>query len=394
MSFLEEMSRLTGRKLEEMTIEFVDFTEVVNRQYNNRLEGEDLEKRSETLFRQRCRSELKSDEASGVVPIRMYVTGISDAQDKIQWQRNKIVDLYKLNPENAIIEGKVNEYRSNLDGITKRSYDKKEQKIVETHMEELPKNAESVGSSVFVAPRDTQKTGFGGKENTNYGEELPRHKYSSYVFGFSEIENSDDVRWTKVMLRGDNALNHNLVINHVFTFKVINLTDKKSNEYNFIDTQKAFSAEDVDWELFDLEEVIQQKFVSSRKVELGNVENYYKTVENLKELNKFSDWNAAILVEADVSGIYPGQDGISDRLYVDDDTLRWNDSNDIQSNMNVWVSKHNHIDFGEYSRLLMTCYPSRGRPPKDSPDGTPGKVQLNAYGLYAFPKWKIDAKTE
>jgi len=388
MSFLEEMSKLTSRKIEEITNEFSEFMEIVNRQYNNRLEGEDLVTRSESLYRQKCRSEIKSDEASGVVSITMFVTGIQDTQDKIQWQRNKTVDLYKLNPEDALSKGKVNEYRSDMEGIKKRSFDIKENKIVETIVEKLSENAEPVGSGVFVAPRDMQTTGFGGKANTNFGAELPRHKYTTYLHGFAEVENSDDMRWAKVMLRGDNALKHSIEVNHIYSFKVINLTGKGSDEYNFIDTPKAFVAEEVEWELFNLEEVIQQAFLKPRIVDLGEVENYYKNVGHAKDVNKFTDWNSAILVEADVSGIYPGQDGISDRLYVDDDTLKWNDNNDVQSNMNVWLSKHNVIDFGEYSRILMTCYPSRGRPPRDSPSGTQGKVQLNAYGVYAFLKYK------
>ena len=129
-------------------------------------------------------------------------------------------------------------------------------------------------------------------------------------------------------------------------------------------------------------------FVQDRIVELGDCEEYLKTVEAKKDAKKFKDWNAAILVEADVSKIFLSEkEGYSDRMYVDDDSLRWGDDG-VEGNVNVWVSKVNEIDFGEYSRLLMTCYPSRGRPPRDSPDGTKGRLQLNAYGLYAFKKYK------
>lgn len=386
--FVNEMSGLTGKSIEDLTVEFSDFMEIVNRQYSGRLEGDELTLRSEKLFKQKCRAEIKSDEASGSVPITMYVMGISDTQDKIQWQRNKVIDIYKLNPNKAIMEGRINEYRITDNGIMKRSFDRAEQKVVETMVESVSPNAEVSDDNISVAPVDTQKTGFGGKENKTLGQELPLHKYSCYVYGFAEIDGSDDIRWTKFMLRGNNALNHGLKVNKIYSFKVLNMTNKDSEEYNFIDTPKELSYNECEWDLFDLENILSQNFIKNRIVELGNIETYLKNVEQLKESRKFSDWNASILVEADVTSIYPGKDGKSDRLYVDDDSLRWDNNDGVQSNVNVWVSRNNIIDFGEYSRILMTCFPSRGRPPQDSPDGTKGKVQLNAYGIYAFLKYK------
>jgi len=385
--FVNEMSGLTGKSIEDLTIEFSNFMDIVNRQYSGRLEGDELTLRSEQLFKQKCRAEIKSDEASGAVPITMYVSGISDTQDKIQWQRNKIVDIYKLNPNKAIMEGRINEYRITDNGIMKRSFDRAEQKVVETMVEAVSPNAEVADENILIAPVDTQKIGFGGKENKTLWQEMPLHKYSCYVYGFAEIDGSDDMRWTKYMLRGNNAIDHGLEINKIYSFKAINMTDKDSEEYNFIDTDK-FTYDECNWDLFNLEEVIKQNFIESRIVELGNVDAYLKNVEQLRESRKFSDWNVAILVEADVAGIYPGKDGNSDRLYVDDDSLRWGDNDNVQGNINSWVSKSNVIDFGEYSRVLLTCFPSRGKPPKDSPDGTQGKTQLNVYGIYAFLKYK------
>ena len=75
-------------------------------------------------------------------------------------------------------------------------------------------------------------------------------------------------------------------------------------------------------------------------------------------------------------------------MYIDDDSLRWGEDDDVFGSINVWISRANEIDFGEYSRVLLTCYPSRGRPPKDAPDGTKGRMQLNAFGVYAFLKYK------
>ena len=388
MSFVEEMAELTGKKIEDLTIEFSNFMEIVDRQYSGRLDGDELTERAESLFKQKCRAEIKSDEASGSVSVTMYVSGISDTQDKIQWQRSKTIDIYKLNPNKAVMEGRVNEYRITENGVMKRSFDQAEQKVIETMVDSASPNSEEVDDFILVAPRDNQTKGFGGKNNNNFGQELPLHKYSCYVYGFAEIDGSDDTRWTKFMLREDNSLNHKLEVNKIYSFKVINMTNKESNEYNFIDTQKPFSANEVEWNLFNLEEIITQNFMKSRIVELGEVENYFKNIEVLKDSRKFTDWNGAILVEADVSEIFLGKNGISDRLYVDDDSLRWGETDDIVSNFTVWISKHNVFDFGPYSRILMTCFPSRGKPFKDSPDGTIGKVQLNAYGLYAFAKYK------
>ena len=396
-NFIEKMVGLTNKSAEDIMAEFADFTEIVNGQFGGRLEGEELITRSETLFRQKYRSMIKSDEASGSVKITIHVTGVSDVQDKIKWNRNKALDIYKINPNKAIMEGRANEYRITDSGVMKRSFDQATQDVVEEMIKQASPNAEEVEELVFAAPIDAKKKGFGGKENKDYGQELPLHKYSCYVYGVAEIDGSDDVRWTKFMLRGDNSLNHGLSVNQSYEFSVIDMSKKDDEEYNFIDTDEVQNVI-VDWNPFDgefMEEVITMNFIQDRVIELGDVDEYLRNVEAKKESKKFSDWNAAILVEADVSKIFLSEKaGYSDRMYVDDDSLRWGDDDGVEGSINVWVSQVNEIDFGEYSRLLMTCYPSRGKPPNDAPDGTKGRMQLNGYGLYAFAKYKTRFETE
>lgn len=396
--FLNKMSELTDKSVEELTSEFADFTEIVNSQFEGRLEGEELVTKSESLFRQKCRSNINSNESSGAITIKMFVSGISDTQDKLKWQRNKALDIYKINPNKAIMEGRANEYRVTDSGVMKRSFDQATQEVVEEMVKEASPNAEEVEELILVAPVDSQKTGFGGKVNNNFGQELPLHKYSCYVHGFSEIEGSDDFRWTKFMLRGNNSVDHGLDVNKAYEFKVINMSDKDSDEYNFIDTDE-LHAISIEWNPFDgefLEEVIETNLTPEiRKVELGDVDDYLKNIESKKESRKFKDWNAAILVEADVSKIFIADKvGYSDRMYIDDDSLRWGEDDNVFGNINVWISRVNKIDFGEYSRVLLTCYPSRGRPPKDAPDGTKGRMQLNAFGVYAFQKYKTRFEME
>ena len=397
-NFISNMSELTGKTIEELTSEFSDFSEIVNNQFGGRLEGEELVTKSESLFRQKCRSQIKSDESDGSVLTKMYVFGISDTLDKLTWQRGKAIDIYNINPNKAIMEGRVNEYRVTDSGVMKRSFDQASQEVVEKMIKDISPNAEEVEELILVAPVDSQKTGFGGKKNDKFGQELPLHKYSCYVHGFSEIEGSDDFRWTKFMLRGNNSVDHGLCVNDTYEFKVINMSDKDSDEYNFIDTDE-LHAVSIDWNPFDgefVEEVIETNLTPEvRKIELGDVEDYLKNVEYKKESRKFKDWNGAILVEVDISKIFiADKEGYSDRMYVDDDSLRWGDDDNVFGNINVWVSRANEIDFGEYSRVLLTCYPSRGRPPKDSPDGTKGRMQLNAYGIYAFLKYKTRFELE
>ena len=59
-----------------------------------------------------------------------------------------------------------------------------------------------------------------------------------------------------------------------------------------------------------MEEVISMNFIQDRVIELGDVDEYLRNVEAKKESKKFSDWNAAILVEADVSKIFLSEKAI------------------------------------------------------------------------------------
>ena len=394
--FVDKMSALTGKSVENLTAEFSDFLEVVNRQFEGRLEGDELASKAESLFRQKCRSVIKTNESSGAVPVMMFVSGISDTQDKMRWQRSKAIDVYKLNPNKAIMEGRVNEYTITDKGVMKRSFDQAEQEVVETMIKERSPNSEEADVLVFVAPVDNQPTGFGGKPNKNFGQELPLNKFSCYVHGVAEIEGSDDVRWTKFMLRGKNANEYKIEVNKSYKLGVINMTDKGSEEYNFIDTDDLV-AEEIEWNPFEgefMEEVIEMPFIQDRVYALGDMDEVLRTMEADKDAGTFKDWNGAFLVEADVSRIFiSDKPNVSDRMFVDDDSLRWGED-EVEGNINVWISSPNKIDFGEYSRLLITCSPSRNRPPRDAPEGTKGSLQLNAHGLFAFAKYKTRFEQE
>ena len=398
--FLNNLAKKLGKTYEEMKAEFDAFVPEVGIEYEGRLEGEELIERAETVFRNKYRDKLHSAESSPSIPITIYISGISDTQDKLWWQRNEIRKLYEQNPNKFVLEGKVNEYKVFEDGIVKRSYNRIAKVLEEINVPEVSVNAEKFDENTFIAPVDTQETGFGGKPNENVGTELPAHKYRRYVYGFAQPDAVDDMRFCKIMLRDDNTQKPTPVINKSYTTRVLDMTDKDSEEYNFLDSPTQTNFVETDWNPFAptpfLEAVIKQDFIKDRVIPLGLVEDFLNKFEVAKANRTNKRWNDAIIVTADIVKIYVnleldanGQKKVSDRIMADDDSLRWDfDSDKTQANINTWLSRANAIDYGENTRGIITCWPSRGKAPKDAPDGMKGPMQLNGYGVCPYEKFK------
>ena len=408
--FLVDLSSKVGKSTDELTNEFVDYRDSIEQKYNGRLTGEKLDQRAQALFRQKYRAELVAIESSPAKPFNFFIMGISDIKDGVSYNRKEAVELYEANPNKYVMEGRINEYTEVDDGILKRYHDHFDKTDPESDEYELVKevivnkvsdNAEEFGeeSGLWIAPVDVNEFGFGSKANKGYGLEYPRNKYSRYVYGVAEPQAGGDAKWARFMLRGDTATQDMPAVNNAYVVRALNFTKKDDVDYNLMNMPKQAVFVETDWNPFGealfIESMLELGFMVDKTVLLGEVENFLIDVEAKKKARTYGLHNQAILVEVDVMELYPNLDpekDWSDKMVVDDESLRADfDIEKIQSNITTWVSKANTIDFGTDSRVLLTCFPTRGRKAEGE---EVGPMRLNAFGVYAFEDLKTDFDIE
>ena len=410
--YITNLSSMVDKTTEEMTLEFEAYKTELSEKYKGRLTGDKLEQRTQALFSQKYRAERVSQESNGTKPFNFRIMGISDTKDKLSYPRKEAVELYEANPNKYVMEGYVVEYTEVDDGFLKRYYDyfDKSDKtspdyeiVKEVTIEKVPETAVAYGedTGVWLGPVDRNEFSFGDKVNPNYGIEYPKDKLSRYAFGIAEPQDgSDGAKWAKLMLRGANTKQDMPEINKSYVVRALSFTKNKEEEYNLIDTQKKALFVEVDWNPFApepfMESVLTAEFVQKKTVLLGEVEAFLKKTEAQREARTFKKWNDAILVEVDIMDIVPGdldpEKDWSDKIIVDDPSLRADfDLEKIQSNVTCWGSRANKIDFGRDSRVILTCYPSRGRKAEGEEKGP---LRLNVYGTYALEELKTDFDLE
>lgn len=419
--FLVDLSSKVGKSTDELANEFADYRDSIEQKYNGRLTGEKLDQRAQALFRQKYRAELVAIESSPAKPFNFFVMGISDIKDGVSYNRKEAVELYEANPNKYVMEGRINEYTEVDDGILKRyhshfhttdtgakDYDSKKdpaseeyEPIIEEIVAKVSDNAEEFGeeSGLWIAPVDVNEFGFGSKANKGYGLEYPRNKYSRYVYGVAEPQSGGDAKWARYMLRGDTATQTMPAINNAYVVRALNFTKKDDIDYNLMNMPKQAVFVETDWNPFGeasfVESILELDFMADKTIVLGEVENFLIDVEAKKKARTYGLHNQAILVEVDVMELYPNLDpekDWSDKMVVDDESLRADfDIEKIQSNITTWVSKANTIDFGTDSRVLLTCFPIRGRKAEGE---EVGPMRLNAFGVYAFEDLKTDFDME
>lgn len=399
--FLTDLSSKMGKSVDELSAEFEEYKQSISDKYKGRLTGDKLDQRAQGLFRQKYRAELVSIENSPAKPFNFFVMGISDIKDGVSYNRKDARELYEANPNKYVMEGRVNEYTEVDEGILKRFYSRVDDELKEEIVDAVSPNAEEFGeeSGLWIAPVDVNEFGFGAKANKGYGLEYPRHKYSRYAWGIAEPQAGGDVKWARMMLRANNATQDMPAINKPYVVRALNFTKKEDTEYTLMDMPKQAAFVEVDWNPFApesfVESVLELDFIKNKTMLLGEVEDFLIGVERAKSEGNFKKYNDAILVEVDVMELYPNLDpekDWSDKMIVDDESLRADfDIDKIQSNITTWVSKANTIDFGTDSRVLLTCYPSRGRKAEGE---TVGPLRLNTHGIYAFEDMKTDFDIE
>ena len=408
--FLVDLSSKVGKSTDELETEFIEYKDSIEQKYNGRLTGDKLDQRAQALFRQKYRAELVAIENSPAKPFNFFIMGISDIKDGVSYNRKESVELYEANPNKYVMEGRVNEYTEVDDGILKRYHDHFDKTDPESDEYELVKevivdkvsdNAEEFGeeSGLWIAPVDIKEFGFGSKANKGYGLEYLRHKYSRYVYGVAEPQAGGDAKWARFMLRGDTATQDMPAINKAYVVRALNFTKKDDVDYNLMNMPKQAVFVETDWNPFGeasfIESMLELDFMAGKTVVLGKVENFLIDVESKKKARTYGLHNQAILVEVDVMELYPNLDpekDWSDKMVVDDESLRADfDIEKIQSNITTWVSKANTIDFGTDSRVLLTCFPTRGRKAEGE---EVGPMRLNAFGVYAFEDLKTDFDIE
>lgn len=397
--FIEIASKV-GKTVEDLQVEFDKYKVQTSDKYKGRLTGDTLDARVQSLFKQKYRAELVAMDNSPAKPYQIMIFGISDIKDKLYFPRKEAIELYKANPNKYVMEGLINEYTEVDDGILKRFKSYVDGELKEEMVKKVSATAVEYGeegSGIWLAPVDINQFGFGDKANPGYGLEYPLHKYSRYVYGVAEPQDGGDVKWTKIMLRGDTATQDMPIINNSYMVRVLNFSKDTDEEYNLMNMPKQAAFVPIKWnpfgdELF-IESVLELEFMQKKSMLLGEVEDFLNKTEQAKTNKTYTKWNDAIIVEADIMEMYPNLDPAkdwSDKIVVDDESLTVDFNLDkVQSNISTYIAKANVIDFGIDSRVILTCFPKWIKKENELP-----RLTLTTFGVYALDELKTDYNIE
>lgn len=359
-----------------------------------------------SVFGQKLRYDVLSARASGAVTVKMYVMGITNIRDNINYRRSEIIKNYKLAPAQMLFTGRVNEYHVTVNGVTKVSVDPETKARTETIVDAVPPNAELYENDVYIAPKDHEKEKR-GKANWFYGKEYPLHDFSRDIFGVAELD--EDVRYFRLTIRNDNAINNLPEIGKSYNVKVLDVTkDDELLEYTFRDSPTQTKWEEIEWEIYEdtpqLVGIMEGSIIWDHRENLENLRHIAEREDKIKDDNKKKqscgekpdysgiNYNSCLFVEVNVMEIYiePESSEQTSRIVVSSDY--YGENFDIDEGIITgWLADKVNIDFDIYSKVVLCCYPRLGKAKENQ---TQRPLQIDVYGALAYDEYKIMFKPE
>jgi len=336
--YIKAWSEKTSLPIEEIEKELASLVEE-EKQIHKELPFEQQELRALQRLALLYRKILRSP----AVGFEGFILGISDCVDILAKRRREAKELYKTDPQLAVTQGTTNE-----EGI----------------------------------PLETKETWPDGRAYQQYGKPLPEHNYLRNVFGIAKKVNSEEsASFFTMVLNGEKAQNDLIPVFNSIRFSAIDKgTENNVKKLN----PSTFTNFLVDDSLnIPIEETLKQ----------------YQTVIGISELESYhninkEDFNRLAVVEGDVSlmNLEPTLFG-SRIMILEDSNANLEDLN--AKSLTCWIPERVKLNFGEGSKVLVVGRTAQGKKKDEQGNVTDelGDVTLNAFGVFAIPKYKIELPT-
>ncbi len=229
---------------------------------------------------------------------------------------------------------------------------------------------------------DTRKEWSTGNPNRRFGLPLPKHNWLRTIYGVALKSNVDTMpKYFIMQMSGEVATNDNIPLFKPVKFRAIDKTTPENAEAQYNMNSSTFTTFDID-ETIKLPTTEELMTKYCKPIKVSELSTYH-------EQNK-DDYNRLVAVEGDVSTIVMEPTSVGSRRVILEDSESIFDLD--SQGTTCWVPERVLIDFAEGSKVIMLGRTGQGKAldEQGNPTDEPGDVMINAFSLYALPKYKIE----
>lgn len=229
---------------------------------------------------------------------------------------------------------------------------------------------------------DTRKEWSTGNPNRGFGRPLPEHNWLRTIYGVALKSNVDTTpKYFIMQMSGKVATNENIPLFKPVKFRAIDKTTPENAEVQYNINSSTFTTFDIDEtiKLPTTEELITKY---CKPIKVSELADYH-------EQNK-DNYSRLVAVIGDVSTIVMEPTSVGSRRVILEDSESIFDLD--SQGTTCWVPERVPIDFAEGSKVIILGRTGQGRAldEQGNPTDEPGDVMINAFSLYALPKYKIE----
>ena len=338
--YLKKWAEKLSLSLEEIEGEF---NSIFEEEKNIHVDLSEDEQQKRAL--QRLSLMYKRQLNSPAIGFEGIVIGVSEVIDINQKRIREAKELFKVNPQLAVIDGVTDEEGN---------------------------------------PLDNRKEWSGGRLNPSFGKLLPEYNYLRNIFGIVKRTKGDTPpRFFQMTLSGEKAKDDSIPIFQPIRFMAI---DKSITETVYKLNSSTFTKFLIDTNLdMPTYEKLMDDYIGVRKI--SELKQYHDS-------NK-EDFNRIVVVEGDVSLMNLEPNAYKNRVLILEDSEISLDNLDARG-LTCWIPERIKINFAESSKVLVIGRTAQGKKKDDQGNVTEelSDVSMNVFGVYAIPEYKINLPEE
>lgn len=279
------------------------------------------------------------------------IIGVSDSIDMVAKRRRTAEELFKNNPQEAVMKGITDEQGN---------------------------------------PLDTTEL-WGEKRNPNFGKPLPKTNLMRNIYGVAtkSSNENDTPKFFSLTIQGDKAGNEKYPMFTPVRFMAIDKTkdDNKGKVYSLNASSFTNFKVDSSIQLPPIETILQ-----------NSCSDIFSKIEDLEEYHSLTkdDYNRIVITEGSVSTLNLEPTAFGSRVMnIEDEELAL-ENIDAKSGVTCWLPLRENIDFAEGSKVLVVGRTNQGKRKDDEGNLTEelGDITINTFGVYAIPAFKIEVPSD
>ena len=308
-----------------------------------------------------------------------FFVSLEAPRDTMAWNRNKAIENYKRDADEAFMGGMVAIANETGDGrwaISAMLNEEKKDKIINN----LPAGAVETDEGDTIIPLDTQENFMSGAKNKAFGKPLPKEEYKRLGVFYGEVEGAEAKPYF-FSYKKEGCMEFAPNCFEWLAMTVIPSEDG-STLYGFTKTTKASLVMNVDAdpESDDFKDMSNTSFVgvieqhfTDKVVALVDIDRQHLDNQSLSGRERY------IITDGTVCNMNMQPFSNGNRIInITDLTSEFDYEN--ESNMTTcWVPEHINIDFGIGSRVIMI-----GRTSQRMGDDGPEPSTINVSGIYVL----------